>query len=180
VPSSSSTDSSPRVTLEPVAPRHADAVQRLAEDPAVTATTNLPEPYPPDGAAAWIRHVAPRHVAGDEYAFAVRNAAGSVVGVVGVVDVRAGEEAELGYWIGRPFWNRGYATAAVREALRFAFGEAGLRHVFARPLARNVPSRRVLENLGFAEGGTETHEHPKWTDDDLVVRYTLTRRAFNP
>ena len=39
------------VTLELVAPYHADAVQRLAAHPDVVATTNLPEPYPDDGAA---------------------------------------------------------------------------------------------------------------------------------
>jgi RimJ/RimL family protein N-acetyltransferase len=40
--------------------------------------------------------------------------------------------------------------------------------VFARLLTRNAPSRRVLEKLGFTAVGEETHEHPKWTEDDPV------------
>lgn len=81
--------------------------------------------------------------------------------------------AETYFGNANPYWNRGYATAAARETLRFAFEELSLERVFARPLERNAPSRRVLEKLGFQFQQTETHEHPKWTDDDLAARYVL-------
>ena len=166
------------VTLELVAPHHADAVQRLAAHPDVVATTNLPEPYPDDGAAQWIEYVQPRHAAGEEFAFAIMNEGSELVGVTGLVDVTA-TEAELGFWIEKPYWNRGYATAAARQTVQFAFEEVGLERVFARPLARNAPSRRVLEKLGFQFQQTETHEHPKWSDADRFARYTLDRRAWS-
>jgi RimJ/RimL family protein N-acetyltransferase len=162
------------ITLEPIAPHHAEDVQRLAAHPEVVATTNLPDPYPDDGAAQWIEYVRPRHAAGEEFAFAIRNEDDALVGVTGLVDV-TDTEAELGFWIGKPYWNRGYATAAARQTVRFAFEELAVEHVFARPLARNAPSRRVLEKLGFRFQQPETHEHPKWTDDDRVARYTLDR-----
>jgi RimJ/RimL family protein N-acetyltransferase len=165
------------VTLEPIAPHHAEDVQRLAAHPEVVATTNLPEPYPVDGAAEWIEYVRPRHDAGEEFAFAIRNEADELVGVAGLVDV-SDTTAELGFWIGKPYWNRGYATAAARQTVYFAFDEVGLRHVFARPLARNAPSRRVLEKLGFQFQQTETHEHPKWTDADRFARYILDRERW--
>lgn len=167
----------PSVTLDPIGPEHADAVQRLASDPDVVATTNLPEPYPDDGAEQWIDYVRPRHEAGDELAFAILKDDGPLVGVVGLVDV-TGETAELGFWIGKPFWGNGYATEAAREAVRVAFDDVGVDRVFARPLQRNDASRRVLEKLGFEKGPVETHEHPKWTDDDPVVRYTLSADAY--
>lgn len=166
------------VTLEPIAPHHAEDVQRLAAHPDVVATTNLPEPYPADGAAEWIAYVRPRHAAGEEFAFAIMNAEDELVGVTGLVDARD-TVAELGFWIGEPYWNRGYATAAARKTLRFAFEEVGLRRVFARPLASNAPSRRVLEKLGFRFQQTETHEHPKWTDADRFARYTLDRADWS-
>ena len=106
------------------------------------------------------------------------NEKSELVGVTGLVDVTT-TEAELGFWIGVPYWNRGYATAAARKTVRFAFEEVGLERVFARPLARNVPSRRVLEKLGFQFQQTETHEHPKWSDADRFARYTLDRRAWS-
>ena len=101
------------VTLEPVAPHHADAVQRLAAHPDVVATTNLPEPYPDDGAAQWIAYVQTRHAVGEEFVFAIMNEDSELVGVTGLVDVTA-TEAELGFWVGVPYWGRGYATAAAR------------------------------------------------------------------
>jgi RimJ/RimL family protein N-acetyltransferase len=165
------------VTLEPIAPRHADDVQRLAAHPDVVATTNLPEPYPDDGAEQWIAYVRPRHQAGEEFAFAIRNDEDELVGVTGLVDVDD-TEAELGFWIGKPYWNRGYATAAARRTLRFAFEEIGLQRVFARPLVRNAPSRRVLEKLGFQFRQTETHEHPKWSEADRVARYRIDRERW--
>ncbi len=61
--------------------------------------------------------------------------------------------AEVGYWIGRPFWGRGIVTealAATRD--RFA-AERGLLRVFAVPYAWNVASHRVLEKAGFALEG---------------------------
>jgi len=162
------------VSLEPITPHHADDVQRLASDPDVVATTNLPEPYPENGAAEWIAYVMPKHEAGEEYAFAIRKANGTLVGVCGLVGVTE-EVAELGFWIGKPFWNCGYATAAGRETVHFAFETVGIDRVFARPLERNAPSRRVLEKLGFTFKQTETHEHPKWSNEDLVARYEITR-----
>ncbi|MFB6274157.1 MAG: GNAT family N-acetyltransferase [Salinibacter sp.] len=163
----------PNVRLAPIAPRHADAVQNLASHPDVLATTNLPEPYPDDGAITWIEAVQEQREVGREYPFAILNDE-TLVGVTGLRDV-TDDRGEVGFWIGRPYWNRGYATAGTRQLLAFAFGNLGLGEVFARPLKRNTPSRRVLEKLGFTTVAEEMHEHPKWTADDPVVRYELTR-----
>jgi len=162
------------VTLEHIGPRHAERVQRLASHPEIVSNTTLPEPYPENGAEQWIEYLLPRRKAGEEYAFAVINAEGGLVGVTGLDHV-TGDTAELGYWVGRPYWNEGYATAAVRRTLRFAFEKLGLESVFARPLQENTPSRRVLEKIGFEEGPVETHEHPKWDENEKVVRYELRR-----
>lgn len=166
------------VTLEHIMPRHAESVQRLASHPEIVANTTLPEPYPENGAEQWIEHLLPRRKAGKEVAFAVINAEGELVGVTGLDNVRD-NIAEIGYWVGKPYWNQGYATAAVRKTIRFAFEELGLGGVFARPLQDNTPSRRVLEKIGFEEGPLETHEHPKWDKGDKVVRFGLSRSQLS-
>ncbi|NBB89943.1 MAG: GNAT family N-acetyltransferase [Spirochaetes bacterium] len=159
------------VSIEPVTLDHAEAIQALASHPDVVATTNLPDPYPENGAQTWISHVRPRHEAGDEFAFVVKDG-DTVVGVTGLVNVTE-VEAEIGYWIGRPYWERGYATEGVRQTIQWVFENTGIRRIYARPLQDNPASRRVLEKLRFTEGGEEVHEHPKWSEEDLVVRYTL-------
>jgi RimJ/RimL family protein N-acetyltransferase len=164
---------SARVTLEPITLRHAERVQQLASDPAIVARTSLPDPYPEDGAERWIERLRTRRDEGKEYAFAVLNAEGTLVGVTGLDAVDA-ERAELGYWVGRPYWNRGYATAAARKTLRVAFERLEVDRVSAHTHTQNAASRRVLEKLGFERTPGQAIDHPKW-DEEEVVRFELSR-----
>ena len=137
------------VRLVPVAPRHAAEIQRLASDPAIGATSNVPSPYPEDGAAAWIASAVEARRRGTALAFAVLGAEDRVVGVATLMAVdREAGTAGLGYWIGRPHWRRGYATAAARACVERA-RQLGIRRMTAACLERNAPSRRVLEKAGF-------------------------------
>lgn len=63
------------------------------------------------------------------------------------------QNAYLGYSIGQRWNGRGFATEAVRLALEYAFGEAGLHRVQAAVMPRNTGSIRVLEKNGFREEG---------------------------
>ena len=165
-----------RITIEPVDERHAPDIQRLAAHPEVVATTNLPEPYPPGCAIDWIRWVKPRHEAREECAFAVIRGQGLVIGACGFTDIDLGAgSAEYGYWVGRRYWGRGYATEAGRHALEFAYATLGLYRVIARPLARNAASRRVLEKLGFDCLGLTPNPFPKWDDEDRLALYERVR-----
>ena len=140
----------PAVRLEPIGQRHAAEVQRLASDPAIGATSNVPSPYPEGGAQTWIASEVAKRAEGRSYAFAVSDADGHVVGVATLVGVdKEAGTAGLGYWIGVPYWGRGYATAAAQACVRYALNELGVRRIGAACLERNGPSRRVLEKAGF-------------------------------
>ena len=58
--------------------------------------------------------------------------------------------AELGYWLGEPFWGRGIATEAVQLVSAYAFDTCGLLRLFAVPFIENRQSTRVLEKAGYA------------------------------
>ena len=62
--------------------------------------------------------------------------------------------AELGYYLGRAFWGRGYATRAVRQACSRVFADTDILRIYAEPFARNAASCRVLEKAGFQLEGT--------------------------
>ena len=62
--------------------------------------------------------------------------------------------AELGYFLGEPFWGRGLITAAVAAMCREGFGTWDIVRIHAEPFARNAASRRVLEKAGFTLEGT--------------------------
>ena len=59
------------------------------------------------------------------------------------------DECELGYWIGQPFWGRGYVPEAATELLRRAFEDLGMTTVWCGYYDGNQKSKRVQEKLGF-------------------------------
>lgn len=154
-----------RVSSHPVLMRlftAADAprVQVLAADADVAETTaSIPHPYPQGAAAAWIAsHDADRQ-RGAQYAYAIASADGAtLVGAIGLRPV-ADEHDNIGYWIGRPFWGRGYATAATMAITALAFGYLDCETLTASYLERNPASGRVLEKCGFALLRTVEREH---------------------
>jgi len=167
-----------KVSLDPVRLEHADAIQHLASHPDVAATTNIPEPYPENGAVSWIMSSMPRQMAGVEHSFAViREADETLVGVSSLMNVGQGE-AELGYWVGHPFWGNGYATHAARHTLDFAFDAIGLEHIYARPLVRNAASCRVLEKLNFQLTDVVDNFFPKWDNDDSLAMYEIQQAEW--
>ena len=64
------------------------------------------------------------------------------------------KSAELGYWLGRPFWRRGIMTSAVRAMCREGFAAWDIARIYAEPYAGNAASRGVLEKAGFTLEGT--------------------------
>lgn len=76
---------------------------------------------------------------------------GEVAGSIGVFrqqNIHC-KTAELGYYIGEEFWNKGIATEAVKQACRYVFENSDIIRIFAEPFARNIASCRVLEKAGF-------------------------------
>jgi [ribosomal protein S5]-alanine N-acetyltransferase len=61
--------------------------------------------------------------------------------------------AEVGYWIGEPFWNKGIATAALGLITQYGFEKLGLRRIYASVFEGNAGSKRVLEKNGYIREG---------------------------
>lgn len=70
--------------------------------------------------------------------------------------------AELGYWIGVPYWACGYCTEAAAAVCDFAFSALKLKRLYARHLDHNPASGRVLVKCGFEPIGDEVLED--WKD----------------
>ena len=73
---------------------------------------------------------------------------GRLIGILSLFDEKDGA-CEIGYGIGSRFWNRGYATEAVRRFLEYLFREKGMRTVYASFFTGNDASRRVMEKCGM-------------------------------
>lgn len=107
----------------------------------------FPSPYALANAEAFITR-ATQSVPGTFFAIATETEA------IGSIALTPGQDvhrftAELGYWLGEPFWGRGIMAQAVRAICRYAFEEIGLHRIFAEPYITNPASARVLEKAGF-------------------------------
>ncbi len=159
------------ITIEPVSTEHAVAIQQLATAFPVAATTTIPHPYPSNGAVCWIEACERQRVAGTDYCFAVR-VSGEIVGAVSLLKVKDGE-GSIGYWIGAPYWGQGYATAAGRLLIEFAFKTLGLNLIHGQCLKHNRGSFRVLQKLGFKLIGSRVRNHPKRLTPERFALFEL-------
>ena len=73
---------------------------------------------------------------------------GKLIGIILYFDEK-GETCEIGYGIGSAYWNRGFATEAVRRFLEYLLYEKGFRTVYASFFSGNDASRRVMEKCGM-------------------------------
>ncbi len=83
---------------------------------------------------------------------------------------------ELGYWVGRPYWSRGYATEAVLALESLAFHH-GISRLAAETFPHNQASQRVLLKSGFQHEGAFVRGFTSERDDNHVFRYEKELRA---
>jgi RimJ/RimL family protein N-acetyltransferase len=127
----------------------AKAIARLANNRKIAEMTSLiPHPYGVDDARAWIESLSE---GGRGWTFAVTAKAegGALIGACGYGRRPDDEEPEIGYWIGEPYWGRGYATEAVRAVIDHLFSVTDLDALAAGCRVTNLASRRVIEKCGF-------------------------------
>ncbi len=145
-----------RLILRPLELSDAPVIQELASHPDIAATTlNLPHPYPPGAAEAFIQSLIDNRDTSANRTFGiVRKADQQLMGNISVRPNQRHQHAELGYWIGVPYWNQGYTSEAARRVVAYCFAELGLHRVYAGYLSHNLASRRVMEKAGMIYEGT--------------------------
>ena len=111
----------------------------------------FPHPYTPKDADEFLRRVM-EDTPQTNFAIALPTEAIGGIGLQLGTDVHR-RTAEVGYWLGEPFWNRGIMSEAVAEFTRYAFEAFDLDRIFAPPFDGNSASARVLEKAGFSFEG---------------------------
>lgn len=109
----------------------------------------FPHPYTLNDARSFIRF-ANFGSPVTHFALEVEGAAAGSIGLVLKTDVYR-KTAELGYWLGEPFWGRGIATEAVSALTEYAFSTYDLVRIFAGVFEGNAASMRVLEKAGYTQ-----------------------------
>ncbi|MCD6307611.1 MAG: GNAT family N-acetyltransferase [Candidatus Latescibacteria bacterium] len=169
-----------RLIMRPFSVDDGPRVRDLANDRDIAVfTLELPHPYMEGMAEEWIAEHREQYENGDNIVYAVVLAEpGELVGSVSLKLNRRHERGELGYWIGKDFWGRGYATEACRELIRFGFETVGLNRIGAFHFTRNPASGRVMEKAGMRFEGTLRQAVRKWGCFEDVNLYAVLRADF--
>ena len=164
------------VVLRPFENADAPAVCDYCSDWELARTTAvIPHPYLPGMAEAFIAAAARERDAEGNLCYAITAATDGRL--VGAIELRPDDDDSLGYWVGRPHWGRGYATAAARALVACAFSQLGRERVGARHLAANPASGRVLEKCGFTLARRETQPHRGGAPEPFCI-WSLDRERW--
>lgn len=148
-----------RLILRPWAEDDAQSLYKYAKHPAIGPIAGWPPHTSIENSREIIRTV---FAAPETYAVVLKETE-EPVGSIGIMfgdglhsaDMQP-NEAEIGYWIGVPYWGRGLTPEAVRRLLRRCFEDLGLKAVWCGYYDGNLQSKRVMEKCGFRFHHTET------------------------
>ena len=103
-----------RLTLRQIELRDVESFSALANDIDIARMTgSFPYPFPPLAADFKVMHLRAQKRRGIGNAYAItKTGQDRLIGVVDLFRLKAGDPWELGYWIGKPYWGRGYITVS--------------------------------------------------------------------
>jgi len=175
------------LVFRPATLADADAIVPLANDRGVSDNLlTMPFPYTRADAIAWLEKsiksneegkstgfliTRPRRASG----FAAESSDAEILGAVGCVFEPTHRRGEMGYWLGRPFWGKGYATIAARVLIRHIFSTTDLQRVHATHYIGNEASGRVMEKAGMRREGLLRGYTLKNGINRDVVMYAILR-----
>lgn len=149
-----------RLCIRPYEKKDEEAVYEVINCEGIFLTTlNIPYPYPREQVGIWLNFTLKNSLYQKGYEWGIFTHAGIYIGNVGIVNIdKVHRSGEITYFIGEAYWNKGYATEAVKAMLAFAFQELDLERVQGRCMSTNLASLRVLEKCCFQYEGLARHE----------------------
>lgn len=171
-----------RLLLRPFAAPDAPRLVALAGNYEVARNTlNIPHPYTEEDAQTWLRLTQQHREQGTAHQFALElRATGEFIGGMGLGLAPRHDRAEVGYWLGQPYWGQGLATEALGAVLRYGFETLKLNKIYATHHASNLASGRVMTKNGLVlEGRLAQHVQRDGEYLDLW-QYGLLRRDYRP
>ena len=153
----------------------AKAVAALANDKRIAENTaRIPYPYKVADAEKFIGGANKN----GEAAFLITLRDRTIIGACGIM-FHYDDVPELGYWLGVPYWNKGYATEALHALIDYAFTDLSHEALQAGARVTNPASRRVLEKCGFQWTGVGLYRINSIKSSAPIDRFRLERRIWS-
>ena len=169
-----------RLILRPFELSDAERLSNLAGDRAIADTTlNIPHPYEKGIAEEWISKHKPKFESGEiVYLAIVLESTKELIGSIGLDIEKRFNRAELGYWIGKEYWGRGYCTEAARAILKYGFRQLNLNKITSSHFVRNPASGKVLRKIGMKKEGFFEEHVMKWDKYEDLIKYAVLRKNW--
>lgn len=135
-------------------------------------TSNIPYPYTESDARFWLKMSEEAFENNSGYTFGIRNKEGQIIGAIGLHD-RDDDKAELGYWIGMPYWNKGYVTEAAKAIIDFGFKKLNFNKIFATHFPHNPASGKIMKKIGMKKEAFLKEEVKKDGEYFDLVMYSI-------
>jgi len=171
-----------RLLLRAFKPEDAAVVRALASDKDIASSTaTMPHPYEEGVAEAWIGTHEEAFQQGESVILAITIPAPDLlIGCIGLELNQEHKRGELGFWVGKPYWNNGYCTEAVQVVLEYGFEILGLDRIYAFHFTRNPASGRVMQKVNMKHEGRMRQHFLKWgVREDLEV-YGILKTDLRP
>jgi [ribosomal protein S5]-alanine N-acetyltransferase len=169
-----------RLHLRSLEPADAGPLFELISDRAIADTTaTIPHPYERHMAGDFI--AARTGLVAEEAAMAwaiVRRVDSAFLGVISLSFEPELESAEVGYWLGVPFWGQGFATEACTAVVDHGFRELPLARIHGVHLARNPASGVVLQRAGMRHEGIRRRAFRKWGALEDLSHHSILREEW--
>lgn len=164
-----------RLALRAARLEDAKAVAALANDRRIAENTaRIPYPYKLADAEQFIAGANKK----GEAAYLITLRDGTIIGACGLM-FHYDDTPEIGYWLGVPYWNKGYATEALHALIDYAFTDLTHDAVQAGARVTNPASRRVLEKCGFQWTGVGLYRINSIKSSAPIDRFRLERRIWS-
>lgn len=181
-----------RLRLRPFRLSDARNIQKLAGDRDVAKTViSIPHPYEDGLAEQFVEfsHDAMNRGRSLHLAITLKGVSVSpdgsatangdvLLGAIGLELNHFSRWAELGYWIGVPYWNNGYATEAAEALVAYGFEKLGLNRIQARHMTNNPASGRVMQKIGMTYEGTHREAARRFGSYEDLAVYAILRSEY--
>lgn len=141
--------------------------------------SSIPHPYEERMAVEWIQEHANLLQSQTAIHYVIIQRENSLlIGAMGLQFDWQNHSAELGYWIGKPYWNQGYATEAARAVLEYAFKELDINRIEARHMTKNPASGSVMQKIGMTYEGTLRQSIYRFGNYEDAALYSILKEEF--
>ena len=164
-----------RLVMRPPNEGDIPALAALADNRAIAEmVARMPHPYGEAEAKAFLTMTRRKPATDTVYAISLADS-GAFIGCAGLNPAELG--LELGYWVGAPYWGRGYATEAAHALVDLAFRATNVEALHVSCRVTNPASRRVIHKCGFQYAG-QGMVRSLAAGQMAVERYRLDRKTW--